>query len=362
MKGDLDKILANYHVKTEMKDFVGPKVEGYDFSKGVDYINLIKSYSTMGIQASNVSKAIDVINQMINWRLSDEPIKEDDLPEEKNMEYRKSVQCTIFLGLTSNMISCGMREIIKYLCKYKMVDAIVLTAGGIEEDIIKCMGDTYVGEFNYKGSVLRQSGLNRIGNMLISSDNYCKFEDWLMPLLYKMYDEQKKTGFIFSPTKFIYRLGKEINNENSVLYWCYKNEIPVFSPALTDGSIGDLLYFFSFKNEGFILDIAQDIKKINDIARHAKKSGIIILGGGLIKHHICNANLVRNGADYSVFINTAIEYDASDSGASPDEAISWGKIKSTATQVKIYSEATLVFPIIVAETFAKNKEKASKLK
>jgi deoxyhypusine synthase len=37
---------------------------------------------------------------------------------------------------------------------------------------------------------------------------------------------------------------------------------------------------------------------------YAKKSGMIILGGGLIKHHICNANLMRNGADYTVFINT----------------------------------------------------------
>ena len=54
---------------------------------------------------------------------------------------------------------------------------------------------------------------------------------------------------------------------------------------------------------------------------------MIILGGGLIKHHICNANLMRNGANFSVFLNTASEYDGSDSGARPDEAVSWGKIK-----------------------------------
>ena len=55
--------------------------------------------------------------------------------------------------------------------------------------------------------------------------------------------------------------------------------------------------------------------------------GMIILGGGVVKHHICNANLMRNGADFSVFINTGQEFDGSDSGARPDEAISWGKIK-----------------------------------
>ncbi len=53
---------------------------------------------------------------------------------------------------------------------------------------------------------------------------------------------------------------------------------------------------------------------------------MLIVGGGLIKHHVCNANLMRNGADWSVFINTSSDYDGSDAGARPDEAISWGKI------------------------------------
>ena len=57
----------------------------------------------------------------------------------------------------------------------------------------------------------------------------------------------------------------------------------------------------------------------------------------MIKHHICNANLMRNGADFSVFINTAADFDGSDAGAKPDEAVSWGKIKLTAKPVKVRS-------------------------
>jgi len=83
----------------------------------------------------------------------------------------------------------------------------------------------------------------------------------------------------------------------------------------------------------------------------AHKTGMIILGGGVVKHHICNANLMRNGADFAVFINTGQEFDGSDSGARPDEAVSWGKIKGDATPVKIYCDATLVFPLLVAKTF-----------
>ena len=106
-----------------------------------------------------------------------------------------------------------------------------------------------------------------------------------------------------------------------------QNKIPVFCPALTDGSLGDMMFFNNYRNPGFTIDILRDLTKINKIAIKAKKTGMIILGGGVIKHHICNANLMRNGADYAVYINTADEYDGSDSGARPDEAVSWGKIK-----------------------------------
>jgi deoxyhypusine synthase len=183
------------------------------------------------------------------------------------------------------------------------------------------------------------------------------FEDWINPILDKMLEEQKNDNVIWTPSKMIARMGQEIANEESVYYWAWKNDIPVFCPALTDGSVGDMIYFHSFKNPGLILDIAGDIKRINDMAFRAKKTGMVIVGGGIVKHHICNANLMRNGADYSVFINTSQEYDGSDSGAKPDEAISWGMCKIDAKPVKLYAEASLVFPLLVAQTFAKRLEK-----
>ena len=149
------------------------------------------------------------------------------------------------------------------------------------------------------------------------------------------------------------RFGKEINDPSSVYYWCHKNNIPVFCPAITDGSIGDMLYFHSYKRPGFIVDIARDIRLINDEAVKAKATGMIIIGGGLVKHHTCNANLMRNGANFAVFVNTGQEFDGSDSGARPDEAVSWGKIRMEAKPVKVYADATLAFPLIVSQTFAK---------
>lgn len=339
----------------------GEVVKGYDFNQGLDYSKLFASYSSCGIQATQMSKAIDQINQMIKWRLSDEPIAEDEAEEYKSPEKRKQVRCTIFLGYTSNMISCGMREIIRYLCQHKMVDCVVTTTGGIEEDIMKCLADTYIGDFHLKGAELRKTRLNRTGNMLVPNNNYNEFENWALPIFHSMREEQISKGTIFSPSMIIDRFGKEINNHESVYYWCHVNKIPVFCPALTDGAIGDVIYLYSRKYNDFIINIASDLVKIDQIAYDAKKTGIIILGGGVIKHHICNANLIRDGADFAVYINTGVEYDASDAGAPPDEAVSWGKISVNAKPVKVYAEASLIFPIIVAETFVKNAKIASKL-
>lgn len=357
---DYEKAKESVFMKSTKLDD-GDVVKGYDFNKGVDYHELFKSYKSIGFQANSMGIAIDIINNMINWKLSDEPITEDESELYLDPKIREKTRCTIFLGYTSNMASCGMRDIIRYLCEHRMVDCIVTTCGGIEEDFIKCLAPFYLGDFALKGKDLREQGLNRIGNLLVPNDNYCKFEDWITPLLNEMLNLQKTKGKIFTPSKIIKYLGKKINNKDSIYYWCAKNKIPVFCPALTDGSIGDMMFFNNFRNPGLIVDILADVVKLNKIALHAKKTGMIILGGGVIKHHICNANLMRNGADYSVYINTAQEFDGSDAGARPDEAVSWGKIKVNAKSVKIFAEVTLVFPIIVAETFARNKDKASKV-
>lgn len=330
-----------------------PTVGGYDFNTGIHWERLFESYASTGFQASNLAKAIDTVNSMLEWRLSDEPVRDDEDEDLKDPEVRARTRCKVFLGYTSNMASCGVRETIRFLVQHRLVDVVVATAGGIEEDLIKCLAPTHLGDFSLPGQVLRKKGINRIGNLLVPNDNYVQFEKWLTPILDAMVTEQKETDQVWTPSRMIDRLGKEINDESSICYWAHRNSIPIFSPALTDGSIGDMIYFHSYRNPGLVLDIAGDIRRMNDEACFAPKTGMVIIGGGLVKHHICNANLMRNGADFSVFINTGQEFDGSDSGARPDEAISWGKIRADAKHVKVYAEATIVFPIIVARSFAR---------
>lgn len=99
------------------------------------------------------------------------------------------------------------------------MDVVVTTAGGVEEDLIKCLAPTRLGwvgldsvgdpidsfdplsdaddvciciyrDFHLKGAELRRQGINRIGNLLVPNDNYCRFEDWVNPILHAMADEQ----------------------------------------------------------------------------------------------------------------------------------------------------------------------------
>jgi deoxyhypusine synthase len=144
----------------------------------------------------------------------------------------------------------------------------------VEEDFIKCLAPTLLGDFKLKGSDLRTQGLNRLGNLLIPNENYCRFEDWLMPILVQLTKEQSSEGTRWTPSKIINRLGKEINNEDSVYYWAYKNNIPVFCPALTDGSLGDMMYFHSYKYPEFSVDIVEDIRRLNDIAVKSHATGM----------------------------------------------------------------------------------------
>jgi len=343
-------------VLVKSEPLTSEKVVGYDFNRGVDFNALMASMKQTGFQAMNLGKAIEEVDRMLDWSLADEPVAADEEDEFKSLEVRKQVRTKIWLAYTSNLISSGLRETLRFLAQHSMVQVMISTAGGIEEDLIKCMAPTHLGDFALEGLPLRKKGINRIGNLLAPNDNYCLFEDWLTPILDAMHDEQEKDKVLWTPSRMIHRLGKEINNEESVCYWAYKNNIPIFSPALTDGSIGDMLYFHSYKRPGLVLDLVSDIRAVNDEAIKARRTGVIVLGGGLVKHHCMNANLMRNGADYVVYVNTAQEFDGSDSGARPDEAVSWGKIRVDAKPVKIYAEATLVVPLIVASTFAKRLE------
>lgn len=307
-----------------------PEVKGWDFEKPFDFNKFMDQYFHTGFQATNLKKAIDIIKEM------------------------RQNKAKIFLAFTSNMVSSGIREAICYLVKHKLVDVLVTTAGGIEEDMIKTLKPFVIGDFSAPGSMLLENGINRTGNIFVPNDRYYLFEKNFVPFLEKMYEKQKELGRPLSCEEFLFELGGHVNHPSSILYWAWKNKIPFFCPAITDGALGDMIYFFKKRKKDFYLDVTRDMTRVVDEALNAEKTGAIILGGGVAKHHTLNAQIFREGCDYAVFVNTGEEFDGSDSGAKPDEAVSWCKIKPDGQKVKVTADATLVFPLIVQAAFTQN--------
>lgn len=305
-------------------------VRGYDFSKGLNWDHLMDAYATTGYQASQLAEAFEVVREM------------------------RREKCAIYLGYTSNLVTSGLRDIIRFLVQKRHVHALFATAGGVEEDFIKCFAPFFMGRFSAEGRGLRKQGINRTGNIFVPNSRYTALAEFVLPILDHITDLQARHGRAFTPSEIIRHLGKTIKNPESIYHWAYRHSVPVFCPAVTDGALGDLIYLHRFKRPEFAVDVAGDITKLNRFTFNAKKTGktgAIILGSGLIKHHILNANLAFDGLDYAVYINTAQEFDGSDAGARPDEAVSWGKIAATARAVKVSGDATLLFPLLVAKSF-----------
>jgi deoxyhypusine synthase len=306
-----------------------PQIKGYDFDQPFDFDTFMSAYGTTGFQASHLAQAIEVVRAM------------------------RREKATIFFGFTSNMISSGIREIITYLVKHKHVHVIVTPAGGIEEDIIKTFKPFHLGTFDVPGEQLFDNGINRTGNIFVPNDRFVDFDKFMREFLEKIYEDYTKKGKTVNTQVLNRELGLAINSEESYLTWAARNNIPVVCPALMDGSFGDMVHFFRQRYPDFVIDCASDIDVLIKTALNSEKTGALILGAGMCKHYILNANIFREGLDYTVYINTSQEFDGSDSGARIEEAITWGKVKPRTPAVKVHADATIAFPLIVAATFAR---------
>ncbi|MFH1211383.1 MAG: deoxyhypusine synthase [Candidatus Woesearchaeota archaeon] len=319
-----------------------PAIKGHDFEKfsklckNSDFQEFLESFGLIGIQAANLGKGIEIVRMMQN-----------DKPK-------------IFLSFTSSIISSGLRDIITFLVKHKHVDVLCTSAGGVEEDVIKAIKPFVIGDFDVSGRSLFESSIGRIGNIFAPLERYAYFELFMKNFFEGILSLQKKQKNPLTPSQFISELGKyidsaemNIDKESSYIYWAYKNNIPVFCPAITDGAIGDLLYFQKQSGNNIQIDVVPDHEKIVKYCLDNEKTAAIALGGGSAKHYVLNANIFKDGLDYAVYVTTAQEFDASDSGGNPEEAKTWAKLKVDAPNVKIKAEASIVFPLLVAATFGK---------
>ncbi|MDD4049753.1 MAG: deoxyhypusine synthase family protein [Candidatus ainarchaeum sp.] len=279
---------------------------------------LLEGYGKIGFQSYELKRASDLLVKM------------------------KKEGAKVYFSFTSNMVTSGLRGFFAQLIEKKMCDVIVTTVGSIEEDIMKADGDKFIlGSFSSNDEELYERGENRVGNILITNDQYQKLEAKIKNLLLEVYKEKKSLTI----SELLREIGLKLNDPSSILYQAAINNVPVFCPAITDGSFGFHLYLFKEEHKDFNVDIINDFRNIIFSTSHDEKKGIVALGGGVSKHHIILTTLINGGADYALYMTTASPRSGSLSGATTDEAKSWGKIKDNSDAVTVIGDVTITFPI-----------------
>ncbi len=264
-------------------------------------------------------------------------------------EMLENKECVKFLSFPACIIATGLRGVIKDIVKNKMIDAIITTCGTLDHDLARIWKDYYHGTFSADDIELHKKGVNRLGNIFVPNESYgLILEKKLQPIFEKIYNSGKKD---VSSRELIWAVGEAIadepNAESSIIYWAWKNKIPIFVPGITDGSFGSQLWMFWQDHKDFIINTLKDEQELSDIVFTAKRTGALMIGGGISKHHTIWWNQFKDGLDYAIYITTAVEWDGSLSGARIREAISWGKVNERARRIFIPGDATLILPLIM---------------
>lgn len=282
-----------------------------------------------GFESRNLAEGLDILSSMISDK-----------------------KCLKFLSFVGAVVSTGLRGVIKDMIKNKLFDVVITTCGALDHDIARYYSNYNEGSFTLDDKQLAKQQIHRLGNVLVPMKSYGPLiEEKVQSFLEEEYKAGKREISTSELSKII---GKHMGN-NSFLYWAYKNDIHVIVPGIMDGAVGSQVWLFIQKHPDFRLNITADSEILAGLIFKAKKSGALMLGGGISKHHTLWWNQYREGLDYALYITTAQEFDGSLSGALVREAISWGKVTQSAKQTTIHAEVTTILPFLYSALLSKLK-------
>ena len=287
------------------------------------------SYSG-GFEAVNLSDGLEILSDMIQ--------------DEK---------CLKFISFVGAIISTGLRGIVKDMIKNKWFNVAITTCGALDHDIARHFSHYKEGSFTMDDSELADQNIHRLGNVLVPLESYGPLiEEKMQLFLEKEYQNGVKE---MSSSDICKMIGKNLG-EDSFLYWAFKNKVDVVVPGIMDGAVGSQIWMFTQKHSDFKLNLIEDANLLSGLIFKAEKSGALMIGGGISKHHTLWWNQYREGLDYAFYITTAQEFDGSLSGALVREAISWGKVTQKARQATLHAEATTILPFIYSALVSKLKQ------
>lgn len=314
-------------MSVKKNDVLAKKVEDYNVSGDMNVAELVNAWNgTGGFTASRLAEGVDILKKMLHEK-----------------------ECKKFLSFPACIASTGLRGVLAQIAP--MFDVVITTCGTLDHDLARAWGGAYYqGSFDWDDEELHKLGVNRLGNVVIPNDSYgVVLEKRMMPILKELTNQKKEWG----ARELVQEFGKLVQDDPfSILGQCARHNVPVYVPGITDGAFGTNLMMHS-QGTGFKLNILQDEKELSDTVFDSKKSGALMLGGGISKHHTIWWNQFKGGLDYAVYITTATQYDGSLSGARLKEAVSWGKIKEHASYITVDGDVTVLLPVMIAAALKK---------
>jgi len=252
---------------------------------------------------------------------------------------------TVFLTIAGPMVPGGLRRIVSDLIDQEYVKVVVTTGANMVHDMVEALGYKHlVGTFLAEDKKLRAKDIGRIGDIYIEQKAFRSLEKWMYKILENI--PEKKRQHI-SIAELLFEVGKQIQDPESILATAAKKGVPIISPGFIDSIAGFHLWVFG-QDKKMGINPLLDVNKLMDKVYEAKKVGIIILGGGWPKHFALFANTFREGVDCAIQITMDRPEPGGLSGATLEEAISWGKVKPEGKAVTVICDVTIAFPLIVA--------------
>ena len=291
--------------------------------KGMSVNQLVEQMGAAGVLgAGNIGKAVELVSEMF-----------------KDLDY------TVFLTLAGALVPAGFRRVIGDLIENEYINVLVTTGSNMVHDMVEALGYRHiVGTFAVEDRRLRREKIGRIGDIYIEQEAFQSLEKWLFKTVESISEERRMR---ISAAELLHEMGKRIKDKESILSIAARKNVPIICPALVDSIAGFQLWMFG-QDKTLHIDPLSDVKILMDKVYEAKKAGVIILGGGVPKHFALFANTFREGVDAAVQITMDRPEPGGLSGASLEEAISWGKVKPKGKAVTVVCDVTIAFPLIVA--------------
>lgn len=258
---------------------------------------------------------------------------------------------TIFMGVGGAMIPGGLRFVLTQAIREGLVDVMVITGANATHDLIEAFGGHHVrGDDLVDDAKLRSSGISRIFDVYVPQSVFELFEDKIQP----MFSKVTKDGTRMSSAELLRRIGTHLTDDDSFLKAAADKKVPVFCPAIADSILGIQAWLYSQEHE-ITIDTLKDVKEMFELASDAKKPGAVLLGGGVPKNFIFQSMLLTpHSFDYAIQITMDRPEPGGLSGATLEEAKSWGKVAKNAKIVTIVGDTTVILPIILASVMKRS--------